>query len=73
MYDYVREWRHDIKCMVSTVSILAEKGEYESMKDYLRELNGAADETKLLISTGNPALDATISAKLMLAVMGKDV
>ncbi len=67
MYDYVREWRHDIKGMVSTVSILAEKGEYESMKDYLRELNGAADETKLLISTGNPALDATISAKLMLA------
>lgn len=67
MYEYVREWRHDIKGMVSTVTGLAERGEYESMRNYLRELNGAADETKLLISTGNPALDATVSAKLMLA------
>ena len=62
MYDYVREWRHDIKGMVSTVSSLADNGEYESMKKYLRELGGAADETKLLVSTGNPAVDAAVSA-----------
>ena len=67
MYDYVREWRHDIKGMVSTVSSLADNGEYESMKNYLHELSGAADETKLLVSTGNPAVDAAVSAKLMLA------
>ncbi len=67
MYDYVRGWRHDVKDMVSTLSSLASRGEYDSMKGYLRELNGAAEETKLLISTGNPALDATVSAKLMLA------
>lgn len=67
MYDYVRGWRHDIKGMVATVFSLAERGEYEDMKKYLNELNGAADETKLIVSTGHPAIDATISAKLMLA------
>lgn len=67
MYDYVRGWRHDIKGMVATVSSLAERGEYEDMKKYLNELNGAADETKLIVSTGHPAIDATLSAKLMLA------
>lgn len=60
MYDHVRGWRHDISGMTSTIISLAERGEYDGMKEYLRELNGTAEETKLLISTGNPALDATI-------------
>ena len=67
MYEYVRGLRHDLKGMISTVSSMAERGEYENVKKYLNELNDAADETKLLINTGNPAIDATISAKLMLA------
>lgn len=67
MYDHVRGFRHDMSGMISTVLSLAENGEYESMKAYLREMNGASEETKLIISTGNPAIDATVSAKLMLA------
>ena len=67
MYDYVRGWRHDIKGMVSTVASLVDHGDRESIKEYLSEIGGAAEATTVLISTGNPAIDATISAKLMLA------
>ncbi|MBR5947692.1 MAG: GHKL domain-containing protein [Clostridia bacterium] len=67
MYDHVRGFRHDMSGMISTVLSLAENGEYESMKAYLREMNGAAEETRLIINTSNPAIDATVSAKLMLA------
>ena len=67
MYDYVRSWRHDVKGMVSTLSGLCQRGDYESMNKYLNELGAAAEETKVIVSTGNPAIDATISAKLMLA------
>lgn len=67
MYDYVRSWRHDVKGMVSTLSGLSQRGDYESVNKYLSELGAAAEETKVIVSTGNPAIDATISAKLMLA------
>ena len=67
MYDYVRSWRHDVKGMVSTISGLSQRGDYESVTKYLSELGAAAEETKVIVSTGNPAIDATISAKLMLA------
>ena len=62
MYDYVRSWRHDVKGMVSTISGLSQRGDYESVNKYLSELGAAAEETKVIVSTGNPAIDATISA-----------
>ena len=67
MYNYARELRHDLKGIISTLKGLIDNGEYESVKTHLNELSGEAEKTKLIISTGNPAIDATISAKLMLA------
>lgn len=67
MYDYVRGFRHDIKDMLATVSKLIDNEETDSLKSYLNEINGAANEAELIISTGNPAIDATFSGKLILA------
>ncbi|MBR0156731.1 MAG: sensor histidine kinase [Clostridia bacterium] len=67
MYSFVQSWRHDMNGMIGTVKALAKQGKYTSMVNYLDELSDAAAETSMLISTGNPAVDATLSAKLMLA------
>lgn len=67
MYDHVRGWRHDIKGMLATISNLAEHEEYGKMKKYLREITSSVSETGLIIVTGNPAIDATFSGKLLIA------
>lgn len=67
MYEIVRCWRHDTQGMVSTVLNLADQEKYGEMKQYLREISGAAEETRQIVSTGNPVIDATVSARFMLA------
>ncbi len=67
MYRYVREWRHDMSGTLSTLSMLAKNNECGSIVRYIGEMDDAAQNASLLIGTGNPAIDATITIKLISA------
>ena len=67
MHDYVKGWRHDMRGLLSTIETLADNGEYDSMKQCLKEFDAAVRSTDYTLSTGNPAIDAAISEKLMQA------
>ena len=65
MYEYVREWRHDMKGLLFTMNSLLKNGEYEEAQRCLEQFDAAASDVSFLISTGNPSIDAAISGKLM--------
>ena len=67
MYDYVREWRHDTRNNLATIRSLAERRECEGLLRYIDEMRSVSEHADLIISTENPAFDATVSGKLMSA------
>lgn len=67
MYEYVREWRHDMSGLLSTVDSLAKDGNIDGIRSLITGLDAAAKETAVIINSDNPAIDATISGKLMAA------
>ncbi len=67
VYEFMRQWKHDQKDLLLTASLMAEKGQYAELKPYLQELGDAVDEAKTTVNTGNPAIDAIISSKLVQA------
>ena len=67
MYEFVREWRHDINGLLSTVDSLAREQNYTEIHRLIGAMDAAAKETAVMLSTGNPAIDATVSGKLMAA------
>ena len=67
MYELVREWRHDTRNNLSTLATLAKSGDRESIIEYIEEMDHAAETATMIINTGNPAIDATVSGKLVKA------
>lgn len=67
MYEYIREWRHDMSGLLSTVDSLARDGNIDGIHGLIVGIDAAAKETAVIINSGNPAIDATISGKLMAA------
>lgn len=67
MYEYVREWRHDMNGLLSTVDSLAQEQNCNEIRNVISGMTEAAKETAVIVSTGNPAVDATISSKAIMA------
>lgn len=63
-YNRTRHFRHDIKNHMLTMNILAENGELEEIKKYLKEMNGIIDESSYIRITGISAVDAILNEKL---------
>lgn len=63
-YNRTRNFRHDIKNHLLTLSILAENGNVEEIKKYIREMNGIIDESSYIRITGMSAVDAILNEKL---------
>ena len=66
-YNRTRNFRHDIKNHMLTLSILAENGNLEEIKKYIREMNGIIDESSYIRITGISAVDAILNEKLYAA------
>lgn len=67
MYEYVREWRHDMIGLFSTIDSLAKEQNCDEIRRVISEMGACAKETAIIVNTGNPAVDATISGKLIMA------
>ncbi len=63
-YNRTRAFRHDIKNHLLTMNILAENGDIEEIKKYLKEMNGIIDESSYVRITGISAVDAILNEKL---------
>ncbi len=63
-YNRTRNFRHDIKNHILTMNILAENGDLEEIKKYLREMSGITDESQYVRITGISAVDAILNEKL---------
>lgn len=63
-YNRTRNFRHDIKNHIITMNILAENGDIEEIKKYLKEMSGIIDESSYVRITGISAVDAILNEKL---------
>ncbi len=63
-YNRTRNFRHDIKNHILTMNILAENGDLDEIKKYLREMSGITDESQYIRITGISAVDAILNEKL---------
>ncbi len=63
-YNRTRNFRHDIKNHLVTMNILAENGDLEEIKKYLKEMGGIIDESSYVRISGISAVDAILNEKL---------
>lgn len=63
-YNRTRNFRHDIKNHILTMNVLAENGDIEEIKKYLKEMSGIIDESSYVRITGISAVDAILNEKL---------
>ncbi len=72
LYNRTRSFRHDMKNHILLLNMLAEKGDTEGLKKYLRDLGGAVDESDYVRITGISAVDAILNEK-MYEAQSKDI
>lgn len=63
-YNRTRNFRHDIKNHLLTMNILAENGNLEEIKKYLKEMGSIIDESSYVRISGISAVDAILNEKL---------
>ncbi len=63
-YNRTRAFRHDIKNHLLTMNILAENGDLNEIKKYLKEMGGIIDESSYVRITGISSVDAILNEKL---------
>ncbi len=54
---------HDYRNHISTMKILADKGDYDVLKDYISEQLNDSSKIRDLFNTGNPLVDAILNRK----------
>lgn len=63
----IRSWKHDYKNHIITITALAENKRYSELLEYLKKLQDNLPEYFVNISSGNTAIDAIITNKLIIA------
>lgn len=63
----VQSWKHDYKNHMITITRMAKEKQYSDLLKYLEEWQTSIPEYFSNISTGNTAIDAIVSSKLILA------
>ena len=64
LYNRTRAFRHDIKNHILVMNMLAEQGNYEELKAYLREMSGVIDESDYVRISGISTVDAILNEKM---------
>lgn len=72
MYNKMRGWRHDYRNHIQTLKVLADKGDLETIKDYLNKLDDDLATVDTVVKTGNAMADAILNSKISLA-RSKDI
>lgn len=67
MYTKMRGWRHNYRNHIQVMKALAEKGDIETIKDYLNKLDEDLTTIDLVVKTGNTMADAILNSKISLA------
>ena len=67
MYKKIRGWRHDYRNHIQTMKVLADKGDLESLKEYLNKLDEDLSTVDTVVKTGNAMADAILNSKISLA------
>ena len=67
MYKKMRGWRHDYRNHIQTMKVLADKGDLESIKEYLNKLDEDLATVDTVVKTGNAMADAILNSKISLA------
>lgn len=67
MYTKMRGWRHNYRNHIQVMKALAEKGDIETIKDYLNKLDEDLSTIDLVVKTGNTMADAILNSKISLA------
>lgn len=67
MYKKMRGWRHDYRNHIQTMKVLANKGDIESLKEYLNKLDEDLSTVDTVVKTGNAMADAILNSKISLA------
>ena len=67
MYKKMRGWRHDYRNHIQTMKVLADKGDLESLKEYLNKLDEDLSTVDIVVKTGNAMADAILNSKISLA------
>ena len=67
MYKKMRGWRHDYRNHIQTMKVLADKGDIESLKEYLNKLDEDLSTVDTVVKTGNAMADAILNSKISLA------
>jgi sensor histidine kinase regulating citrate/malate metabolism len=63
----LRELKHDMKFHLNTMQALAQKQEYEKLNVYIQDFDNQINQIHYLVSTGNTAIDCTLSPKINIA------
>ncbi len=63
----VKTWRHDFHNYLEVIRIYIENKNYDQLKKYLGETRQDFQHVLSMIATGNPAIDAIISSKLLIS------
>ena len=66
-YLALRNWRHDYHNHISIINYYAEQGDWNDLREYLRELNQQLPMLPMVISTENPVFNALINTKMLVA------
>lgn len=64
LYNRTRAFRHDIKNHILLMNMLAEQGNTEELKKYLRDMSGVIDESDYVRISGISAVDAILNEKM---------
>lgn len=64
LYNRTRAFRHDIKNHILLMNMLAEQGNYDELKKYLRDMSGVIDESDYVRISGISAVDAILNEKM---------
>lgn len=67
MYTKMRGWRHNYRNHIQVMKALAEKGDIETIKDYLNKLDEDLTTIDMVVKTGNTMADAILNSKSSLA------
>lgn len=63
----MRGWRHNYRNHIQVMKALAEKGDIETIKDYLNKLDEDLTTIDMVVKTGNTMADAILNSKISLA------
>ncbi len=70
--EIIKLWRHDFHNYLEVLQIYLEKQDYEQLKKYIGETRQDFQYALSLVATGNSAVDAILSSKLLIA-SSKDI